>query len=297
MAFGHAGELAALGAALCFTVTALAFESAGRRVGSIPVNLIRLVFALAILTLVQTLRGHPPYPLHAAPAAWRWLLASGLVGFAFGDLCLFRAFVMIGSRLAVLVQALVPALASVLSYFVTGETLGARDLLGMSLTVGGIAWVVLERHDSSATSTRPSALGILLAFGGAVGQATGLVLSKRGLEFCEPFPANQIRITAGILGVAAFLTATRRWKNLAAALRDPSAMKRLLVGATFGPFLGVSLSLFAVHATKAGVAAALIALTPVMILPAVVARGRDRITLRGAAGAAFAVAGAVILFL
>ena len=51
----EAGELAALGTACCWTVTALSFESAGRRVGSLPVNLIRLVMALLLLTLFNLL--------------------------------------------------------------------------------------------------------------------------------------------------------------------------------------------------------------------------------------------------
>jgi hypothetical protein len=56
----HPGELAALATACCWTVTAMAFESAGRRIGSLPVNFIRLVLALVFLTLYGWItRGHP----------------------------------------------------------------------------------------------------------------------------------------------------------------------------------------------------------------------------------------------
>ncbi len=44
----YVGELAALLTALFWTVTSLSFESAGKKVGSLSVNLIRLILAFII---------------------------------------------------------------------------------------------------------------------------------------------------------------------------------------------------------------------------------------------------------
>jgi len=44
------GELAAFGTAACWTVTVMTFELAGRRIGSIPVNVLRLFLGLFFLT-------------------------------------------------------------------------------------------------------------------------------------------------------------------------------------------------------------------------------------------------------
>ena len=297
MPLERVGELAALGTSVAFTITALAFESAGRRVGSLPVNILRLVFALAALTAIESLRG-TPYPVAAPRAAWMWLSLSGLVGFAFGDLCLFRAFVVLGSRLATLVMALVPPLTALFSYAALGEVLTPRDLLGMALTLGGIAWVVFERRDvGTGESGRHGLHAILLGVGGALGQAGGLVLSKKGLAYCDPFPAAQIRMTVGLAAFVLIFSLSGRWGQLSSALRDRAAMKRLLVGAVFGPLIGGSLALFAVRGTEAGVAATLMALTPVLVLPAVILRRRERVTLRAAAGAALAVAGTAVLLI
>ena len=46
----HKGELIALATAGCWTVTALCFEVASRRVGALAVNLFRLILALAFLS-------------------------------------------------------------------------------------------------------------------------------------------------------------------------------------------------------------------------------------------------------
>jgi drug/metabolite transporter (DMT)-like permease len=298
MPFPYAGELAALGTACCWTVTALAFESAGKRVGSLPVNLIRLVGGLAFLAAFGALRRGLPLPTDATPHAWLWLSASGLAGFTFGDLCLFRALVVLGARLSILLMALVPPLTALIGWAILGERLGTWDWLGMALTVAGVAWVTLERReDPVGRAARPSRSGILLGLGGALGQAVGLVLSKLGMGAYDAFAATQIRVLAGIAGFVVVFFVVGWWPRVGAALRDRGAMARVGLGAFFGPFLGVSLSLLAVQHAAAGVAATIMAIQPVLILAPAALLGHERISLRAAAGAVLAVGGAALLFL
>ncbi|MGH2571440.1 MAG: DMT family transporter [bacterium] len=296
MDFPHVGEAAAFATALCWAVTALAFESAGRRVGSLPVNLIRLIAGWLLLALFTSIRRGLPFPSDAPASAWLWLGISGLVGFSFGDLCLFRAFVLIGSRLAVLLMSLVPPMTALIGWGVLGETMSAREWLGMAMTVGGIMWVVRERVPAAVEGSRhPSTWGVLLGIGGAVGQAVGLVLSKLGMGDYDAFASNQIRVLAGIVGFAAIFTASGLWGRFADALRHPPAMQRTLLGAVFGPFLGVSFSLVAVQHTMAGVAATIMAITPVVILPLSFWLRKERVTARAVIGALLAVAGTAVL--
>ncbi|HSN54102.1 MAG TPA: EamA family transporter, partial [Candidatus Sulfomarinibacteraceae bacterium] len=63
------------------------------------------------------------------------------------------------------------------------------------------------------------------------------------------------------------------------------------------PFLGVSLSLLAVKYTEAGVAATLMALTPVLIIPVSVLVFREQVARPAVLGAVVAVAGSALLFL
>jgi len=48
---GHLGELAALGTAICWTIVGVTFESAGKRVGSLTVNYIRLVLGFIFISI------------------------------------------------------------------------------------------------------------------------------------------------------------------------------------------------------------------------------------------------------
>ena len=296
----HGGEIAALATAACWTVTSLAFESAGRRVGSLPVNIIRLALALVLLTAFGAVARGRPLPVDAGARAWLWLGLSGLVGFSVGDLCLFRAFVLMGARLAMLFMSLVPPLVALIGWAVLGERLGTADVLGLILTVGGVTWVVSERgprDGGSVPGRRPRIAGVLLGLGAAAGQAVGLVLSKYGMGDYHPFAATQIRVIAGLAGFALLFTTLGWWPRVWAALGDRVAMARTALGAVFGPFLGVSLSLLAVQRTQAGVASAIMSIVPVLIILPSVLLFRERVTARAVMGAALAVGGVAVLFL
>jgi drug/metabolite transporter (DMT)-like permease len=297
--FGHLGELAALATAGCWTITAMVFEAAGKRVGSLSVNFLRLSMATILLGVYGAMTRGVPFPFDAGAEAWGWLALSGLVGLTFGDLCLFRALVLIGARLSLLLMALVPPMTALLGWIVLGERLDAFDGLGMALTVGGVVWVVAERRPEGevGASPRDRRNGVLLGLGGALGQGAGLILSKLGMKSYDAFSATQIRVIAGMVGFALIFCFIGWWPRVAAAVKDGRAMATIGAGSIFGPFLGISLSLVAVQNTEAGAAATIMAIVPVLIIVPSVLIKKERISLRAVLGAIVAVAGVGVMFL
>jgi drug/metabolite transporter (DMT)-like permease len=298
MTLTHLGELFALGTAVCWTFTALSFESAGKRVGSRAVNLIRLCLGLLVMVLFNWARRGQPLPLDATAHQWFWLSLSGLVGFSFGDLMLFEAFVRLGARTSMLIMAGVPLLTVLFGWFLLGETLTAMSFIGMVVTLLGIALVVLERPTGGNlfSTSRPLA-GLLFASGGALGQAAGLVLSKYGMGSYDAFAATQIRLISGLAGFSILFFFLRTWPQVFRALRNGKAMAGISTGAFFGPFLGVSFSLLAIQHTVTGVASTIMAITPVLIIAPAVVLFKEKVTAREIIGAFVAVAGVAILFL
>ncbi len=144
----HFGEIAALITALCWTVTAISFELAGKKIGSLAVNFLRLAMAFILIGFFTLFTRGMFLPLDAAPNAWLWLSISGLVGFVIGDLFLFQAFVEIGSRISMLVMASVPPITALLGFIIMGEILTLRDIAGMFITVSGIALVILVKKSN-----------------------------------------------------------------------------------------------------------------------------------------------------
>jgi drug/metabolite transporter (DMT)-like permease len=294
----YLGELAALATAFFWTVTALAFEAAGKRVGSLSLNLIRLCLGFAFLTVFLALFRGRALPLDATPHQWFWLSLSGIVGLTLGDYLLFRAFILIGSRISMLIMASVPPLTALIGWLIMGETLTPTNYIGMTLVIAGISMVVLERgpNEKQVKFSRPLS-GILVAFGGAVGQAVGLVLSKYGMADYDAFSATQIRIIAGTVGFCVVITSAGLWPRVVSASKDKKAMANMSLGAMFGPFLGVSFSLIAVQYTATGIAATIMAIVPVLIIAPSVILFKERVTLREVLGATVAVAGVAVLFL
>lgn len=312
------GEFAALLTAVFWTVTALAFESASRKVGSLSVNLIRLVIALILLTLYSWLVRGLPFPTDAQSHHWIWLSLSGLVGFVLGDLFLFRAYVVVGARISMLIMALAPPIAALIGWLMMDEQLTPRQGLAMLITFAGIALVILKREiddpelsaeaengngKKNGRSTRKKVKfsypisGLLLAFGGAVGQGGGLVLSKYGMANYDVFAAVQIRVITGVVGFAGLFLVLNRWAALGKALKNRKAMGRLSIGAFFGPFLGVSFSLWAVKYTSAGVASAIMSIVPVLIIAPSILILKEKFNPKELIGAFVAIAGVFLFFI
>jgi drug/metabolite transporter (DMT)-like permease len=294
----HLGEFAALLTACFWTVTSLSFESASKKIGSVVVNILRLIIGFIFLSIFTLLYRGLIFPVDADSGNWFWLVLSGLVGFVFGDLFLFKSYTLIGSRFAMLIMTLVPPITAFFGFLILGEKLTMFNFFGMTLAFLGIAIAIFSRNGKGdRLSLKLSPRGILYAFGGAVGQALGLILSKLGIRDYDPFAATQIRILAGIAGFAFLVTVLRRWNTVAAAVLNRPAMLPTTMGAFFGPFLGVSFSLISIKFTEAGIASTIMALVPVLIiLPAVVIY-KQKVTFAEVAGAIISVAGVALFFI
>ena len=295
----HLGEIAALTTAMFWTITATAFELAGKRVGSLSVNYIRLFIAFFLISLFTFFTRGMLLPLDATWTSWLWLFLSGLIGFVIGDLFLFQAYVEIGSRISMLIMATAPPITALLGFLIMGERLTPSNLLGMFVTLIGIALVILVRNgEGNKMELSHPIKGLVYAFIGALGQALGLILSKMGMQGSyNPFAATQIRIVAGIVGFTIVFLATKRWKELFIAVRDSKAMMNMTIGAVFGPFLGVSLSLLAIQYTTTGVASTIMSIMPVLIIPSSIIIFKEKITVKEIIGAVITVIGVSLLFI
>lgn len=298
MLASHYGEFAALLTAVFWTITAIAFEGATVRVGTYSVNLIRLVLGFIFLTAMAWFNRGILFPVDATQEAWFWLILSGVIGFVLGDLFLFASYPIIGSRIAMLIMTLAPPFAAILSWAILGETMGLLSILGMMLVISGISLAIWSRpNGEKKMKLNFSAKGLLFALLGTIGQAVGLVLSKLGMGEYNAFAATQIRIIAGIVGFIVLITLLKRWKNVGKALLNKKAMTGISIGSFFGPFLGVSFSLIAIQNTSTGIAATLMAIVPVLIIPPAILIFKQKISVKEVIGAFISVFGVILFFL
>lgn len=293
----HIGILTALASAVCWAITATMFESAGKKVGSISVNLLRLVIAFILLSIFNLFNRGMSLPLDASYSTWLWLSISGIIGLVIGDLFLFEAYVEIGSRISMLMMSTVPPITAIIGFIIIGERMTPLNIIGMIITIIGIALVILTKNigNKKIKFSHPIK-GLVYAFIGALGQAFGLVFSKHGMGKYDPFAATQIRIIAAIIGFTIVITVTKNWGKLYAALKDTKAMRYITVGSFFGPFIGVSLTLLAIQYVPTGIVSTITSITPILLIPVSIIVFKEKIHLKEVIGAFISIIGISLLF-
>lgn len=291
------GYFFAICTTFCWTISALAFEAASRRVGSVAVNLLRLTVAMILLSLITFTRTGHLIPDHASAHQWKWLLASGFVGFFLGDIALFRAYVLIGARITTLLMVLAAPFGAVCGYFMLHETLTPLKIIGMIITLGGVAWVCAERTENDTRPHHHVVIGVILGIIAAFGQGLGGVLTKVGADGMNAFEITQIRVFAGVAGFLIAIPLMRRTSDVINAVHNRTAMIFLTLGAIAGPVIGVSCYNFAIVRIPVGIVGTLAAMVPVVIIPFAVLVKKESVSIRAVFGACVAVAGAVLLCL
>ncbi|HEY2954875.1 MAG TPA: DMT family transporter [Candidatus Eisenbacteria bacterium] len=193
-----AGEISALGTAVCWAAGSNLFAAAGQRMGSAVLNRLRITVAALLLGLALLVTHGSPWPTWATGSQVGLLAASGLVGFVFGDANYFRALVILGPGRAALLSSLAPVFTAALAWPVLGEAPGPLALLGMALILGGIFSVLRERERRERVHVEGSPLaGVIAGVLSGLGQAVGFVISKLALRTgLDPLSATVVRIAA-----------------------------------------------------------------------------------------------------
>lgn len=308
----HFGEIISLAVAVSWTITALYADKASHRLGSMTANVIRLALAALFLAGILWITIGHPYPVYADGKAWLWLALSALVGYLFGDWCLFNCYLSIGARFGQLFMTLAPPMAALAGWLMLGETLSWKTWIAMAVTLSGIALSILSRGADSPVKLSLPLKGVLLGLGAGLGQGVGLVLSKIGmqhyahalptdapalLEEMLPFASTLIRAVVGGAGFLLLMCLQKELPQLRQAVRDRTGMGYALVMTLTGPVLGVSLSLMAVQYADAGIASTLMALTPVLILIPYAFIYKQKIKLKELAGVTVSMLGVALFFL
>jgi drug/metabolite transporter (DMT)-like permease len=167
------------------------------------------------------------------------------------------------------------------------------------VTVTGIAWVVTERRSNqSAVEDKRYGLGLFFAFLGALGQSSNLIAAKIGLvgDF-SALSATSIRLLVALVVLWALAIMRGQFRHTFRQWQNKRAFRSLLAGTVVGPYLGIWFSLVAVQLAPVAVAATLMALPPVILIPLGYFVFGERVSQRGIAGTVIAFAGVALLLL
>lgn len=299
---------AAILTTLFFAFSAVTGQRVAVKMGGAWGNLMRLSLATLFLGLLV-------WFLTPGAMRWlsfRWFFLSGLIGFGLGDAALFTAYERIGSRLTILLNlCLAPLFAMVLEWGWLGNAVGPRVVVCALLILAGVAMAV--RPGSRALAKVPLRgnfwVGILAALVAGFGQGTGAVISRKAEAIALELGANGSGITAAFQRVVAGLLFSATTVLLIRFFGSPKERetwrtpldRRVLPwvfgAALLGPVAGVSCFQWSLQSLESGVALAVVALTPIVMMPLAFFTEGDRPGRLALAGAVVAVSGVVVLYL
>lgn len=288
---------------LFFSLSTIFANRSLRAVGATRANLGRLLFAALVLGAYAHLFGGG-----LGGAGRDWLLLSGVIGMGLGDLAVFAALPLLGSRLTVLMtQCLAAPLAIVAEWLWLGTVLTGTQLLWGFVILGGVLVALLPSRSSPPKVTiRP--IGFLFGFLAACGQGFGAVVSRKGNALAalagEPIDgltAAYQRILGGLAITLIWLAARALLSAKPSAPAPPEAPPLwraylwIPANAGCGAIIGVSCYQWSLATTPSGIVLPIVACTPLVIIPLSYWLENERPTRRSLLGGLIAVAGCIAL--
>jgi len=236
------------------------------------------------------------------------LIASGVLGFAFGDSLYFAAITRCGIQTASSITLLYVPLAAVLGWLVYGTQLAPLELAGLALALLGVGLVITDPRTTLgglALDPAQRRAGVALSFGVVVVIAVAVVLGAGESQEAGLFHMAFLRMSGGVLGAGliAPLLAWRSRRSIRRELADLSAPLRAAAQRPRPLWTAVGLALAGLvpyhHALRelpVGVSAVLFATTPLFALVFGRLAG-ERFGRRGRGGALVGFAGIALIVL
>lgn len=295
------GETAGLAAAMLWAFSSLLY--AETKLTAWGMNFAKLAIAVLILCaqllIMAAVRGQPF--LTAPPAAWGWLLVSGLVGLTIGDTFYFRSLQILGARRCLIVTTTAPVFAALVGWWWLSEVLSATSIVGIAVTLAGIVWVIRDGDGISeepghypGSQRRGIAFGVL----SSVCQAVGGAAAKKGMTAIDPLEATFIRMLLATVFAIALLVGRKELTQTVKQVCDFQLLRKFLPAVICGTWLGVWFSQVAFkEAQNIAVAQTLLATCPLFAIPLVRWKYGTRVTFVAVAGCLVAIGGICLIAL
>jgi drug/metabolite transporter (DMT)-like permease len=296
-------ELSGLVAALCWTISSLMAPGLIQRFGTMRFNTVRIMIASVILLLISlvTQRFSASLWLHVD-----LIILSGVLGIFLGDTMLFTAVHRLGPRRTGVIFATNAPMSILLGWLFLNEHLSLNQLFACGLVLSGVVIAILfgkrqSLHAWEQTKGKLS-VGILMALGGALGQASGALLSKPALlDGADPIAVSALRVTTGAVALMLAYGLFYRHRQPEHAIPFSQLTRQDFIGitalATIGMVIGMSVLVWGVGNANVGIVTTLSAVVPVLILPGLWITTGQRPTFGAWLGAILVVTGAALIIL
>jgi drug/metabolite transporter (DMT)-like permease len=292
---------------LFFAISVLCATQSAKLIGGTEANFWRLSLATVFLALWAHLFGQG-----LSGASFPLFLISGVIGVG-ADVFLFQALPRLGSRLTVLLLQCFSALsAAAVEWIWLGTKLSARQIAACATILAGVVWALAPGRHWVVKKTVLIA-GISFSLLAALGNGLGAVISRKAYAVAaqahqdiDGATAAYQRLIGGLFVAGVCLLVVKR-RDIAAQLTQPAppllpeaekwrrVWPWILANGFAGQTLGVTCYQWAFKTTPTGLVLAVVATTPLVVMPFASILEGDKIEQRAVIGGLIAVVGAILL--
>jgi drug/metabolite transporter (DMT)-like permease len=309
--------LASFLAAFFFALNATCANQNLRAFGPVRANIGRLIIATFLLGLFAHTLGNG-----FGSASVVWFVVSGVIGMGLGDLGVYAALPLLGSRITVLMtQCIAAPLAAMGEWLWLGTKLTLVQMGWGALILAGVA-IAITPSKARPPRVKVRPIGFLFGVVAACGQGFGALVSRKGVNVAEAageavhnvtfgLTAAYQRIFAGLIFVVLWFLVLR-WlnrlpsrgshardgPNFSGDMGRPNARGAgawMLANALAGPVLGVGCYQWALATTPSGIVLPVAAIAPLLSIPIAFWLEGDRPSQRSVLGGVIAVGACIAL--
>jgi len=199
------GDLAALGAAICWTISAILYKGAMLNAKPVPANIVRLTGAGVVLLTFLAVIGKLGVLMSLSTYAVLLACVSGIIGLGFGDTLYLTSLKLIGVARAVPITCIYP-LFSLLWVVFRGETVTLTIVFGAVAIVLGI-WLLSREEETGKGETQKKILvkGVAAALATAVIWSVSITMINMAIQETSDLDHALAINTFRVIAIAIFL--------------------------------------------------------------------------------------------
>jgi DME family drug/metabolite transporter len=295
------GELAALGAAICWTISAILYKEALLKTKPVSANIVRLVCTSIILVACLAIIGKFGVLMNLPTYALALACISGIIGLGFGDTLYMMSLKLIGVARAVPITCTYPLFNLLWAVFLVREPITLSVVLGAVTIVFGI-WLLRQETDAGTAEMEKKILvkGVAYALATAVMWSVSITMIDMAVTLPETssldhaLAINTIRVTA--IAVSLLVSAPIIDRDFGFLKMQRKTLAALIFGGIVALGLGWFFLTYSFINTSESQAVPISSTTPLFSTLSGIVFLHEKVTARNAVGSIMIVVGIFLIF-
>ena len=294
------GELAALGAALSWAISAILYREALLKAKPISANIVRLTGTSVVLLMFLVVIGKFGVLTSLSPYAVAIVCVSGIIGLGFGDTVYMTSLKLIGVARAVPITCTYPLFNLLWAVFLIGEPVTLQVILGAVTIFFGI-WLLSRKEEEYAAETQKKTLvmGVVAALATAMLWSVSISMINMAVketpDLDHALAINTIRVTAIAVSLLASAPIIDRDRSFMKMQRKTLIV--LIVGGIVALGLGWFFLTFSFINTLESRAVPISSTTPLFSTLSGIIFLHEKVTMKNALGSILIVVGIFVIFI